>query len=221
MPEASSFSILARSCVREIPDFGARLHPVLSRIYSSRGVSTAAELDLSLTGLLPPDALAGAGQAARIIADAVRDSRHIKIVGDFDADGATATAVAIKALRAFGAARVSFLVPNRFEFGYGLTPEIVELARRDAPDLLVTVDNGVSSIDGVRAAKSHGVAVVITDHHLPGRELPAADAIANPNLEGSSFPSKALAGVGVVFYVLSIVRRLLREAGWFSQTRSE
>jgi single-stranded-DNA-specific exonuclease len=221
MPDSNDALLIVERACAGMHDLGAALPRVLARIYSARGVSAASELDLSLSGLLQPETLTGAGQAARIIAEAVLGGRHIKIVGDFDADGATATAVAMKALRAFGAARVSFLVPNRFEFGYGLTPEIVELARRDAPDLLVTVDNGVSSVDGVRTARAHGMAVVITDHHLPGRELPDADAIANPNLESSTFPSKALAGVGVIFYVMGLARRVLRDAGWFSPLREE
>ena len=222
MPDPSSvLEIVERPRAATANDLGLMLHPVLARIYAARGVREARELDLSLSGLLPAEALTGVDSAARLLVDAIVGARHIKIVGDFDADGATATAVAIKALRTFGATRVSFLVPNRFEFGYGLTPEIVELARRDRPDLLMTVDNGVSSIDGVRVAKSHGIDVVITDHHLPGRELPAADAIVNPNLDDSTFPSKALAGVGVAFYVMSAVRRVLRERGWFSSARPE
>lgn len=223
MPDPGRPDLLIYERPRAAPleSLGATMHPLLARIYAARGVNEARELDLSLSALHPPEALTGAEAAARILVDAIVEGRHIKIVGDFDADGATATAVAIRALRAFGATRTSFLVPNRFEFGYGLTPEIVELARMDAPDLLVTVDNGVSSIDGVRAAKVHGIGVVITDHHLPGRELPPADAIANPNLVGSTFPSKALAGVGVAFYVMSVVRRLLRERGWFTGSRPE
>jgi len=220
MPETSDTLIVERPRAGTL-DLGVVVPPILARIYSARGVAGARDLDLSLAGLLQPETLTGAEQAASIIARAVVDARHIKIVGDFDADGATATVVAMKSLRAFGATRVSFLVPNRFEFGYGPTPEIVELARRDAPDLLVTVDNGVSSVDGVRTARAHGMAVVITDHHLPGRELPDADAIANPNLEHSTFPSKALAGVGVVFYVMGLVRRMLRDEGWFSPVREE
>jgi len=195
------------------------LPAILARVYAARGVASPEELELSLDGLLPPEELTGADSAAHVLADAVRRTRHVKVVGDFDADGATATALAVRALTAFGATRVSFLVPNRFEFGYGLTPEIVELASNDAPDVLLTVDTGVSSIEGVRLAKTLGLDVVITDHHLPGRELPAADAIANPNLPGSRFASKSLAGVGVVFYVMSLVRRKLHEAGWFSASR--
>ena len=193
----------------------ANLPPLLARIYAARGIESARELDLSLTGLLAPDALPGIEAAAARLARAVRDQEHIKIVGDFDADGATASALAVSALKAMGAAQVSYLVPNRFEFGYGLTPEIVELAVRDNPDLLVTVDNGVSSIAGAATARAAGLGLVITDHHLPGGELPVADAIVNPNLAGSEFGSTALAGVGVIFYVVGAVRSVLRAGGWF------
>jgi single-stranded-DNA-specific exonuclease len=193
------------------------LNPLLARVLAARGIRTEAELELSLAGLEPPQRLLGAARAATLLADAVAAGRHILIVGDFDADGATASALAVAAMRAMGAANVSFLVPNRFEFGYGLTPEIVALAMERHPDLLVTVDNGISSIDGVKAAKTAGLDVIITDHHLPGDALPAADVIVNPNQAGCTFPSKALAGVGVIFYVMSLLRSCLRERGWFSQ----
>ncbi len=189
--------------------------PFLARIFAARGVKDASDLDLSLPGLLPPTGLDGVDRAGEMIATAMRSGRHIKIVGDFDADGATASALAMAALEAMGAPRVSFLVPNRFEFGYGLSPEIVAFAMRDAPDLLITVDNGISSIEGVAAAKAAGVDVIITDHHLPGSELPAADVIVNPNVPGNDFSSRALAGVGVIFYVMSATRNALRDAGWF------
>lgn len=200
--------------VTELPEW-------LARVYAARGIETLADLDLSLTGLLPPDRLPGIDAAATRLARAVRDQEHIIVVGDFDADGATATALAVSALKAMGAGRVGFLVPNRFEFGYGLTPEIVALALEQSPDVLVTVDNGVSSIDGVAAARAAGTAVIVTDHHLPGRELPDADAIVNPNLEGSGFGSGALAGVGVIFYVMGAVRALLRAGGWFDDRGHE
>ncbi|HET6473973.1 MAG TPA: single-stranded-DNA-specific exonuclease RecJ [Pseudomonadales bacterium] len=193
------------------------MSPRMARIYATRGVETIGDLDLGLSALLPPDALTGAGDAAGLLADAVATGRSILFVGDFDADGATSSVLGVAALRAMGAARVDFIVPNRFEFGYGLTPEIVALALRKQPDVLVTVDNGISSIEGVRAARSAGVSVVITDHHLPGRELPAADAIVNPNLPNCTFASRNLAGVGVIFYVLSLVRARLRERGWFAE----
>jgi single-stranded-DNA-specific exonuclease len=201
-----------------VPDLGARVSARLARIYAARGVRDASDLDLSLPGLLPPESLPGIDAATRRLADAVEAGQHIKIVGDFDADGATSSALAVLALRALGAKRVTFLVPNRFEFGYGLSPEIVSLALADAPDVIVTVDNGMSSIEGVATAARAGVDVVITDHHLAGRELPAAAAIVNPNLEGGEFASRALAGVGVIFYVMSALRSELRARDYFART---
>ncbi len=192
------------------------LDPLLARIFSARGVTEPGQLQLSLQQLLPPT-LRGIQAAADLLADAISAQRPIKIVGDFDADGATASALAVLGLRAMGATQVSYLVPNRFDFGYGLTPEIVALAAKDGAQLLVTVDNGIASVAGVAAAKTAGMQVVITDHHLPGTELPAADAIVNPNQPGCEFPSKALAGVGVMFYVLSQLRATLSQRGWFAQ----
>ena len=189
----------------------------MARIYSARGIESIDQLDLTLGALLLPRALDGAAHAAGLLADAVTAGRHIRFVGDFDADGATSSVVGVAALRAMGCARVSFIVPNRFEFGYGLTPEIVAIAMADHPDVLVTVDNGISSIEGVRAARAAGATVIITDHHLPGREMPDADAIVNPNLPGCGFGSPNLAGVGVIFYVLTLVRTELRERGWFER----
>ena len=215
MPEEVPTVIVERRPGAAEAELRADLPPILARIYAARGIESARELDLSLTGLLVPDALPGIEAAAARLARAVRDQEHIKIIGDFDADGATASVIAVSALRAMGAAQVSYLVPNRFEFGYGLTPEIVELAVRDNPDLLVTVDNGVSSIAGAATARAAGLGLVITDHHLPGGELPVADAIVNPNLAGSEFGSTALAGVGVIFYVVGAVRGVLRACGWF------
>lgn len=198
------------------PDaLSAELHPVLRRVYAARGIRCDDDLRHGLDGLLCPSRLGGQEAAAALLADAVTASRRILIVGDFDADGATSCAVAIRALRAMGAAEVDYLVPNRFDFGYGLSPEIVAVAARQRPDLLVTVDNGISSIEGVAAACAAGMRVIVTDHHLPGRELPAADAIVNPNLEQDAFPSKALAGVGVIFYVMLALRGELRRRGWF------
>jgi single-stranded-DNA-specific exonuclease len=195
----------------------AAVLPRMAQIYRARGVESVEELDLTLPCLLRPSQLDGAAHAAKLIADAVTAGRHIRFVGDFDADGATSSVVGVAALKAMGAANVTFIVPNRFEFGYGLTPEIVAIAMIDRPDVIITVDNGISSIEGVRAARAAGATVVITDHHLPGRELPAADAIVNPNLPGCEFGSRNLAGVGVIFYVLTLVRAQLRERGWFEQ----
>ncbi|MDH4273544.1 MAG: single-stranded-DNA-specific exonuclease RecJ [Gammaproteobacteria bacterium] len=195
----------------------AQLHPVLRRVLSLRGVCQTHELDLGLEQLLPHTLLKGMSAASALLATAVMAQKKLLVVGDFDADGATSSALAVAALRALGAHHVDFLVPNRFTFGYGLTPEIVEVAASYHPDLLITVDNGISSLDGVAAAKARGMQVLITDHHLPGAVLPAADAIVNPNQPGDVFPSKSLAGVGVIFYVLLGLRAELRARGWFTQ----
>lgn len=197
--------------------FPADLHPVLRRVYAARAVETADDLDTSLNKLIAPAELAGLPAAVDLLQHAIVNRQRIVVVGDFDADGATSCALCLRALRAMGAAEVHYLVPNRFEYGYGLTPEIVDVAAQLQPDLLVTVDNGISSIDGVAAAKQRGIKVLITDHHLPGKQLPAADAIVNPNNVGDSFPSKSLAGVGVAFYVMLALRARLREHGWFAK----
>jgi len=199
----------------------ADLHPVIRRILLARGVREPGGLDIGLARLAPPDTLSGLEQAVRILAAAVREGRSILVVGDFDADGATGTALAVRALRAMGAAAVDFRVPNRFEFGYGLTPGLVGTLADAPPDVLVTVDSGICCIRGVAAARALGCRVVVTDHHLPGEELPAADAIVNPNAPGDAFPSKALAGVGVMFYLLGALRARLREDGWFKRARRE
>lgn len=191
------------------------LHPLLARIYAARGLQSAQELDLSLEQLLAPTTLLNAGRAGTLLADALEHDRSILVVGDFDADGATSTALAVSALGAFGASRVGYLVPNRFEYGYGLTPEIVELAAERAPDIIITVDNGISSIEGVAAAAALGIQTLVTDHHLPGRQLPEAEVIVNPNQPGCDFASKNLAGVGVIFYVMMALRLELRRRGWF------
>ena len=192
----------------------AGTHPLLARLYAARGIESREQLDYSLKSLLPPARLKGVHEAAQILADAIEAGARMLIVADYDCDGATACAVGIRALRAFGA-DVGYLVPNRFEYGYGLTPAIVELAAKMEPDLLITVDNGIASVDGVAAAREHGIATVITDHHLPGDELPEADVIVNPNQPGCDFPSKALAGVGVMFYTMLALRAELRERGAF------
>lgn len=193
------------------------LHPVINRVYRNRGISSASELELSLENLLKYDSLKGINAAAELLHQAIENDQSILIVGDFDADGATSTALAMRALKSFAAKRVNFLVPNRFEFGYGLTPEIVEFARQYDPDVIVTVDNGISSLQGVDAANSLGINVVITDHHLAGQELPDAAAIVNPNQPDDTFPSKVIAGVGVIFYVMLALRNRLRQANWFEQ----
>jgi single-stranded-DNA-specific exonuclease len=197
------------------------LHPLLRRIYRARGVRAASGCHLSLADLHPMEALGSIDRAREILADCIKAGRSILVVGDYDADGATGSALAVRGLRQLGAARVSYLVPSRFAFGYGLSPEVVDAAASSAPDLLLTVDNGIASIAGARRARELGISVIVTDHHLPGSELPDAAAIVNPNLPGDPFPSKHLAGVGVVFYVLAAVRARLRADGWFGQGRSE
>ena len=189
----------------------ARLHPVLSRAYAARGVRDSGELALTLDKLMPVSTLDSIEAAVALILE--HRERRILVVGDFDVDGATSTALIVRCLRAWGFASVDFLVPNRFEFGYGLTPEIVGLAAERAPSLIVTVDNGISSNAGVAAARERGIKVLITDHHLPGATLPDADVIVNPNVPGSRFGSRALAGVGVAFYVMAAVRRELDRRG--------
>lgn len=197
------------------------LHPVLKRIYSHRGVQSMDDISYGLDQLLPMQGLKGLEQAVAILKTAVEKNQKILIVGDFDADGATSTAVSLRALAMMGASQVSFLVPNRFDFGYGLTPELVAVACEDKPDVLVTVDNGISCLEGVTAARAAGIQVVVTDHHLAGEQLPDANAIVNPNQPGCEFNSKALAGVGVVFYVMLALRAALRESGWFGASRPE
>jgi single-stranded-DNA-specific exonuclease len=191
------------------------LHPVLARVLAARGIGGRGEIDDALSGLVPPSELLNAGRAAALLADAIAAGKRMTIVADYDCDGATACAVGVRALSAFGA-KVQYLVPNRFEYGYGLTPEIVALAAQAKPDLLITVDNGIASVDGVEAAKRLGIEVLVTDHHLPGAELPRAAAIVNPNQPGCPFPSKNLAGVGVMFYVMLALRAELRGRGAFS-----
>ena len=194
----------------------AALPEVLTRVYASRGITDPGELALGLDQLFPPASLKGVADAAELLADAIEGEARVLIVGDFDADGATSCAMAVSVLQQMGLRDVAYLVPNRFEFGYGLTPEIVEMAAAQMPDLIVTVDNGISSVEGVSAAQAMGISVLITDHHLPGDSLPTADVIVNPNQPDCQFPSKSLAGVGVMFYVLSAVRAALRDRGWFS-----
>ncbi len=195
----------------------ADYHPILRRAYAARGITSASELDRSLSALLSVGLLGGLDAAVALLANALQHDQRILIVGDFDCDGATSCALAVLALRSMGCAHVDYLVPNRFEYGYGLTPEIVKLAQERKPDLIITVDNGISSIDGVAAANKAGIPVIVTDHHLPGAQLPDAAAIVNPNVPDNPFPGKATAGVGVIFYVLLGLRAYLREQHWFEQ----
>ncbi|MBB5018818.1 single-stranded-DNA-specific exonuclease [Chitinivorax tropicus] len=191
------------------------LSPLFARLYAARGVGTPSDLETGLDQLIPYHQLKNADVAACRLADAIARQQQLLIVADYDSDGATACAVAMRALSAMGA-RVDFIVPNRFEYGYGLTPEIVELARHKQPDLLITVDNGIASIDGIEAARAHGIEVLVTDHHLPGDRLPET-LIVNPNQPGCPFPSKHLAGVGVIFYVMLALRAELRRRGAFGE----
>ncbi len=194
-------------------------HPMLQQIYAARGVNSKSDLERGLNHLLPFEDLMGISDAITNLSTALKLQQRFLIIGDFDADGATSTALAVQALQLFGAQYVDFLVPNRFEYGYGLTPEIVQVAAQRNPHIIITVDNGISSCAGVNAAKSLGIKVVITDHHLPGTELPNADAIVNPNQPGDRFASKNLAGVGVIFYVMLALRSSLRENGWFADQK--
>jgi len=189
--------------------------PLIQRLLLARGVTSSEEMEFSLSKLLPPTGMKGIEQAASLLADAVVQKKRILIVGDFDADGATSTALSVRCLRTFGAEHVGYLVPNRFEYGYGLSPEIVREASKYQPDVIMTVDNGISSIEGVAEANGLGIQVLVTDHHLAGDELPDAAAIVNPNQPDCSFESKALAGVGVAFYTMLALRKRLREMNWF------
>lgn len=191
-------------------------NPVINRIYAHRGVTERSHIDYSLTELVPY-ATGGMALAVDMLVNALQDWDKILIVGDFDCDGATSTAVAVRALKMMGCQKISYLVPNRFDFGYGLSPELVEVAAEDKPDLIITVDNGISSVEGVEAAHAHGIKVLVTDHHLPGKTLPEADAILNPNCVDDDFPCKALAGVGVVFYLMIALRSKLASLNWFEK----
>ncbi len=194
----------------------AHLSPILKQIYASRGCGDN-DCELALANLLRPNTMKGLDLAAKLIADAMADNRKILIMGDFDADGATSTSVCLLSLKMMGAQQVDYLIPNRFDYGYGLSPEIVEVAYEKGAELLITVDNGISSVKGVAAAKALGMQVVITDHHLPGQQLPQADAIVNPNQVDCQFASKAIAGVGVAFYLMTSLRAELRQRDWFQR----
>lgn len=208
---------IIRRVIPEEDNLPNSLHPVLKRIYAGRNIQSSDELDYSLASLLPFNSLSNIDKAVALLKEAIDGNKRILIVADFDADGATSCALAIRGLSIMGIQDIVYVVPNRFEYGYGLTPEIVDVALDYEPDLLITVDNGISSIDGVKRAKENDVKVLITDHHLPGEILPNADAIVNPQLAGDAFPSKNLAGVGVVFYILLALRANLREEGWFEK----
>jgi single-stranded-DNA-specific exonuclease len=199
-------------------EFSAAVPKLLQQLYGARGLYRDTELETGLEHLPKPD-MKGMAEACVLLANAFEKRQRLLIVGDFDCDGATSTSLAVLGLRALGAVDVDYLVPNRFEYGYGLTPEIVAVAAERQPDLIITVDNGISSIDGVAEASRRGIPVLVTDHHLPGDELPAAAAIVNPNQHGCEFEAKSLAGVGVMFYVLLALRSELQQRGWFNAKR--
>ena len=196
-----------------------QINPVLARIYASRGLHDLNDLGRNLKALLPDGEMRGIDAAVERLVKAVRLQERVLIVGDFDCDGATSTSVALLALRQMGFHHVDYLVPNRFDYGYGLSPEIVDVALERQPQLLITVDNGISSISGVKRAAEHGIDVIVTDHHLPGSELPEACAIVNPNQPACGFAAKSTCGVGVIFYVMIALRRALQQRGWFEQQR--
>ncbi|EGC5651955.1 single-stranded-DNA-specific exonuclease RecJ [Salmonella enterica] len=208
---------LRRREADETAELPADLPPLLRRLYASRGVRSARELERSVKGMLPWQQLSGIDNAVEILYNAFREGTRIIVVGDFDADGATSTALSVLGMRALGCDNISYLVPNRFEDGYGLSPEVVDQAKARGAQLIVTVDNGISSHAGVAHAKTLGIPVIVTDHHLPGDTLPDAEAIINPNLRDCEFPSKSLAGVGVVFYLMLALRTFLRDKGWFDE----
>ncbi|EHM8483932.1 TPA: single-stranded-DNA-specific exonuclease RecJ [Salmonella enterica] len=208
---------LRRREADETAELPADLPPLLRRLYASRGVRSARELERSVKGMLPWQQLSGIDNAMEILYNAFREGIRIIVVGDFDADGATSTALSVLGMRALGCDNISYLVPNRFEDGYGLSPEVVDQAKARGAQLIVTVDNGISSHAGVAHAKTLGIPVIVTDHHLPGDTLPDAEAIINPNLRDCEFPSKSLAGVGVAFYLMLALRTFLRDKGWFDE----
>ncbi|AET55314.1 single-stranded-DNA-specific exonuclease RecJ [Salmonella enterica subsp. enterica] len=208
---------LRRREADETAELPADLPPLLRRLYASRGVRSARELERSVKGMLPWQQLSGIDNAVEILYNAFREGIRIIVVGDFDADGATSTALSVLGMRALGCDNISYLVPNRFEDGYGLSPEVVDQAKARGAQLIVTVDNGISSHAGVAHAKTLGIPVIVTDHHLPSDTLPEAEAIINPNLRDCEFPSKSLAGVGVAFYLMLALRTFLRDKGWFDE----
>lgn len=209
--------IIERRAAKDCSHLDFISQPLLQRIYANRGVTQSKELEYQLKNLLPPNTLKDSDKAAALLLDAIKTNQKITIVGDFDADGATSTALSMLTLRRFGATNIDYIVPNRFDFGYGLSTPIVDIAHAQGTQLIMTVDNGISSIDGVARAKELGITVVVTDHHLAGDSLPIADAIVNPNQPDCTFASKNLAGVGVAFYVMLALRALMRKEDYFTQ----
>ena len=208
-------SIVHRRPSNENLSFQNSVHPVIQKIFKRRPISDVNEIELGLNNLLTPEKFKGIDDAVSLLINALKKQERVLIVADFDADGATSCVVAIDCLRKFGLKQIDYVVPNRFEYGYGLTPEIVELGKLKKPDLIITVDNGISSLDGVATANAAGISVIITDHHIAPNILPAAHAILNPNQPGCEFPSKCIAGVGVIFYLMLALRSRLRSLDWF------
>ena len=199
-------------------NFSGSVHPLLQKIYKQRSISAAEDLELGLKNLLTPEKFKGMDVAVTLLARALEEQQRVLIVADFDADGATSCVLATNVLKQFGLKNIEYIVPNRFEYGYGLTPEIVQVGKSLKPDLIVTVDNGISSVEGVEVANSLGISVLITDHHIAPDILPAAQAVVNPNQLGCDFPSKCIAGVGVIFYLMLALRSRLRKDGWFKKS---
>ena len=211
-------SVVYRRPSNENLSFKESVHPLIQKIFKRRSISDVNEIELGLNNLLTPEKFKGIDDAVSLLVDALKKQERVLIVADFDADGATSCVVAINCMKKFGLRQIDYVVPNRFEYGYGLTPEIVELGKLKNPDLIITVDNGISSVEGVAAANAAGISVIITDHHIAPSILPAAQAILNPNQPGCEFPSKCIAGVGVIFYLMLALRGRLRTLGWFEKS---
>ena len=211
-------SVVYRRPSNENLSFKESVHPLIQKIFKRRSISDVNEIELGLNNLLTPEKFKGIDDAVSLLVDALKKQERVLIVADFDADGATSCVVAINCMKKFGLRQIDYVVPNRFEYGYGLTPEIVELGKLKKPDLIITVDNGISSVEGVAAANAAGISVIITDHHIAPSILPAAQAILNPNQPGCEFPSKCIAGVGVIFYLMLALRGRLRALGWFEKS---
>ena len=210
--------VVQRRPPNESIGFSKTVHPLIQKIFKQRPITNASEIELGLNNLLSPEKFKGIDDAVSLLVKALEEQQRVLVVADFDADGATSCVVAIDCLRKFGLKQIDYVVPNRFEYGYGLTPEIVELGKLKNPDIIITVDNGISSVEGVATANNAGISVIITDHHLAPSALPAAEAILNPNQPGCDFPSKCIAGVGVIFYLMLALRIRLRTLDWFGKT---
>ena len=210
--------VVHRRSSNENISFSKTVPPLIQKVFRQRPIAYDNEIELGLNNLLSPEKFKGIDDAVSLLVDALKKQERVLIVADFDADGATSCVVAINCMKKFGLRQIDYVVPNRFEYGYGLTPEIVELGKLKNPDLIITVDNGISSVEGVAAANAAGISVIITDHHIAPSILPAAQAILNPNQPGCEFPSKCIAGVGVIFYLMLALRGRLRTLGWFEKS---